>query len=129
MVRAIFPIDRLSGARRATSDAIDDFAYGLDAPPIRNLSDGGAIKRLGEESSRSWIKANRLPPIKLGPHRIKIHEPALEQRPRRRLQRRVHPTVQLDLVVQRPKHCCDGFLLGKGWERDWKLNEVGSRNP
>ena len=33
---------------------------------------------------------------------VEIHEPALEQRPRHRLQRRVHPPVQLDLVVQRP---------------------------
>jgi len=54
--------------------------------------------------------------VEFGADGVEIHEPALEQRPRHRLQRRVHPTIQLDLVVQRPKHRCDGFLLGEGWE-------------
>ncbi len=47
---------------------------------------------------------------------VEIHELALEHHPRHRLQRRVHPPVQLDLVVQRPKHRRDSFLLGEGWE-------------
>jgi len=32
---------------------------------------------------------------------VKVHEPRLEERTRHRLQRLVHPPVQLDLVVQR----------------------------
>ena len=54
--------------------------------------------------------------VEFGADGVEIHEPALEQRPRHRLQRRVHPPVQLDLVVQRPKHRRDGFLLGERWE-------------
>lgn len=29
-------------------------------------------------------------------------------------QRRIHPPVQLDLVVQLPGHRCDGAMLGNG---------------
>ena len=56
---------------------------------------------------------------------VEIHEPALEQRPRHRLQRRVHPPVQLDLVVQRPQHRRDGFLLGE--RREGHLDLVNQR--
>ena len=43
----------------------------------------------------------RVAAFHLGPHRVEIDEPGPKQRPRHRLQRRVHPTIQLDLVVQR----------------------------
>src|ERR1035441_6460133 len=61
--------------------------------------------------------------VEFGADGVEIHEPALEQRPRHRLQRRVHPPVQLDLVVQRPKHRRDGFLLGEGWESQWRVSQ------
>src|SRR6185369_13082048 len=42
-----------------------------------------------------------------------VHEPALEERPDHRLQRLAHPSVQLNLVVQRTQHRSDGALLGE----------------
>ena len=44
-------------------------------------------------------------------HRLEIHKPRPEQRPRQLLQRPIHPPVQLDLVIQRPKHPRDRPLL------------------
>ena len=63
--------------------------------------------------------------VELDTDRIEIYEPALEKRLRHRLQRRVHPPVQLDFVVQCPKHCRDGSLLGKLRHayRNW-VNEI-----
>ena len=62
--------------------------------------------------------------VEFGADGVEIHEPALEQRPRHRLQRRVHPPVQLDLVVQRPKHRRDGFLLGEGWHAERQIAKL-----
>ena len=42
-----------------------------------------------------FIEAGGLAAIKFGADRVEIDEPALEQRPSHRLQRRVHPPVQL----------------------------------
>ena len=50
--------------------------------------------------------------LHLRPHGIEVHEPRLEQRLRHRLKRLVHPTVQLDLVVERAEDVGDGALLG-----------------
>jgi hypothetical protein len=47
----------------------------------------------------------------LGADGVEVHEPRLEERPRHRLQRLVHPPVQLDLVVQRAEDVGDGALL------------------
>lgn len=66
--------------------------------------------------------------VEFGADGVEIHEPALEQRPRHRLERRVHPAVQLDLVVQRPKHRRDGFLLGEGWDWDCQAAQIASAN-
>ncbi len=53
-----------------------------------------------------------------GPHRLELHEPRPEQRPRQPLQRGVHAPVQLDLVVQRTQDGGDGALFGEGRERN-----------
>ena len=45
---------------------------------------------------------------------IEVDEPRLEDRPRDRLQRLVHPPVQFDLVVQRAEDVGDGALF---WQR------------
>ncbi len=76
---------------------------------------------LGEEGGGGGVEGAA---VEFGADGVEIHEPALEQRPRHRLQRRVHPPVQLDLVVQRPKHRRDGFLLGEGWERQFQLSPL-----
>ncbi len=58
---------------------------------IREKGGGGFIHSL-------WLSS-----VEFGVDGVEIHEPALEQRPCHRLQRRVHPPVQLDLVVQGAK--------------------------
>ena len=70
-----------------------------------------------EQCGGSGIEAHGFAAVEFGADGVEIHEPALEQRPRHRLQRRVHPPVQLDLVVQRPEDSRDGFLFGDG--REW----------
>ena len=57
-------------------------------------------------------------------HGVEIDEPGLEQRPRHRLQRRVHPPVQLDLVVQRAEDVGDGALLLQWWPQDIERGQV-----
>ena len=59
--------------------------------------------------------------VEFGADGVEIHEPALEQRPRHRLQRRVHPPVQLDLVVQRLPKRCDSITAFLGRPRKGKL--------
>ena len=59
----------------------------------RSRIEGG---RLQDESADSDCPISSL---RLDPHWVEIDEPTLEDRPRKRLQRRIHPTVQLDLVV------------------------------
>ena len=78
--------------------------------------------QLGEEGGGGGVEGCGGAAVEFGADGVEIHEPVLEQRPRHRLQRRVHPPVQLDLVVQRPKHRRDGFLLGEGW--DLKLPKI-----
>ncbi len=67
------------------------------------------------------VKAGRWAAVEFGADGVEIHEPALEQRPRHRFQRCVHPPVQLDFVVQRAEHCCDGFLFGEGGKREREM--------
>jgi hypothetical protein len=74
----------------------------------------GVLEGGGEEGGGGFVEAVGFAAVEFGADGVEIHEPALEQRPRHRLQGRVHPPVQLDLVVQRPKHRRDGFLLGGG---------------
>jgi hypothetical protein len=69
-------------------------------------------KESGKRAAGGGVEGGGLAAVEFGADGVEIHEPALEQRPRHRLQRRVHQPVQLDLVVQRPKHHRDGFLLG-----------------
>ena len=78
-----------------------------------------------EEGGGGGVEAGGLAAVEFGADGVEIDEPALEERPRHRLQRRVHPPVQLDLVVQRPKHRRDGFLLGEGRERHCELSLRG----
>ena len=68
----------------------------------------------GEEGGGGGVEAGGLAAVEFGADGVEIHEPALEQRPRHRLQRRVHPPVQLDLVVQRAEDVRDGFLFWEG---------------
>jgi hypothetical protein len=84
---------------------------------------------LGEEGGGGGVEGGGGAAVEFGADGVEIHEPALEQRPRHRLQRRVHPPVQLDLVVQRPKHRRDGFLLGEGWKLNGLFPQCVSDKP
>ena len=88
------------------------------------------IEIVREKSGGGWVEAGGVAAVEFGADGVEIDEPALEQRPRHRLQRRVHPPVQLDLVVQRPEHRRDGFLLGDvvESERQVKLCYVARMN-
>ena len=59
--------------------------------------------------------------VDLGAHRVEVHEPRLEQGSGYLFHSLVHPTVQLDLVVQRPQDVGDGSLLGEGREGGARL--------
>ena len=97
---------------------IDEFAEIHNSPPFRDRSEFRILELVRKESGGGGVEASGLAAIEFGADGVEIHEPALEERPRHRLQRRVHPPVQLDLVVQRSKHCRDGFLLGERRQRD-----------
>ena len=51
---------------------------------------------------------------RLGAGGAEIHEPVPKQRPRHGFQRGIHPAVQLDLVIQRPKRGGYGALFEEG---------------
>ena len=89
-----------------------------DSPPFRNVAECRVLKRGAKERGGCGVEVYGLAAIEFGADGVEIHEPTLEQRPRDRLQRGVHPPVQLDLVVQRTKYRRDGFLLGKRWMRN-----------
>jgi hypothetical protein len=81
----------------------------------------GEVEKLGGDwSVGAWDRLGSLTPnpspggrgeIHLGADGVEVHEPRLEERPRHRFQRLVHPPVQLDLVVQRAKDVGDGALF------------------
>ena len=78
------------------------------SPPSRNLPQLGLHKRIGEQRRRFRVHASWLPPLHLRPHRVKIHEPRLEDGPCYGFQRLVHLAVQFDLVVQCAEDMGDG---------------------
>ena len=51
-----------------------------------------------------------------------IHEAAFEEGLGHRLQRHVHPPVQLDLVVQGAEDAGNGVLFGDGGERERRVS-------
>ena len=67
-----------------------------------------------------------VPAFGLGAHRVEVHEPRLEERPRDRLQRLAHAPVQLDLVVQRAEDVCDGALFGQRWDAQPEVRYVSA---
>ena len=85
-------------------------ANALDLPPLRNLAQLGVLEAVGEEVGEGLGQA-RVAAFGLGADGVEVHEPRLEERPRHRLQRLVHPPVQLDLVVQRAEDVGDGALF------------------
>ena len=98
----------------AVVNALDHFFDAIHLPTLRNGTKGRVSEGGGEQGGGGFVEAVGFAAVEFGADGVEIHEPALEQGPRRRLQCRVHPPVQLDLVVQRPKHRRDGFLLGDG---------------
>ena len=93
----------------------------LQTPAFGYLSEFGVLEGGGEKFENLWVVRgrNRRAGRHLAGERqsgvhmngVEIDEPTLEDRPRKRLQRRIHPTVQLDLVVQRSKDRRDRSLL------------------
>src|SRR5262245_50811645 len=69
-------------------------------PVLRNQSECRVLKAVGKQTGRLGVHAGGLAAGGFGGDGVEVHEPRLEERPRQRLQRLVHPPVQLDLVVQ-----------------------------
>jgi hypothetical protein len=84
-------------------------------PPRRNLTKFGVLEVVCKESGDVFGQAR----VAFGfdADGVEIQEPRLEERPRHRLQRLIHPQVQLDLVVQRAEYLSDGALLNQRRER------------
>ncbi len=61
------------------------------------------------------------------PHRIEINKPRLEQCSRHCFQRRIHPTVQFDLVVECSEDVGNCALFGRGETRTRNLRELVGR--
>ena len=80
-------------------------------PPLRNQPQIALFELAREECRRIRVHAPGLTALRLRPYRVEVHEPRLEQRPRHRFQRLVHPPVQLNLVVERAQNGGDGVLL------------------
>ncbi len=89
---------------------------GLTLPPLRNLAEFGVDEAGGEEVGEGLGEAG-VAAFGLGADGVEVHEPRLEERARHRLQRLVHPPVQLDLVVQRAEDVGDGALFVRAAER------------
>ena len=110
----------ITGDRVETGDLIVGLAS-------RNLRSNGfslvrrVLEGVGEEGGGGGGEAGRWATVHLRSHRVEIDEPTLEDRPRKRLQRRIHPTVQLDLAVQRTKDRRDRSLIFDWWplDLDW----------
>lgn len=56
---------------------------------------------------------------------VEVDEPAFEKRPCHRLQRRCHPFVELNFVVEWCNHCGDTELLIERRKFDLDLAKVG----
>src|SRR5208337_555143 len=84
-------------------------------------------KRSREHSRRRRIHPNRLVAFNLGPDGVEVHEPRLEDRPSHRLQRLVHPAVQVDLVVEGTEDLGDCLLFGERRQGDWKFGDCVKR--
>jgi len=97
-------------------------------PPLRNLAQFGVFEGVREQFCDFGFKlwAGGAADLLIGPvgvraadgglgaDGVEVHEPALEDRPCHFLQRLVHFSVQLDLVVQRAENAGDGLLLEEG---------------
>ena len=86
-------------------------------PPRRNLPQLRRLERRGEQRVEGGREA-RGPALGLRAHRVEVHEPRPEQRPRHLLERLAHAPVQLDLVVERAEHARDRALLFEGRDGD-----------
>ena len=97
--------------------SFNEIANLFNLPPLRNLPQlrvlEGIREQVGEGLGQAGVAA-----FGLGADGVEVHEPRLEERPRHRLQRLVHPPVQLDLVVQRAEDVGDGALFVERWKRE-----------
>ena len=94
-----------------------------DLPTIWDLAEFRVHQPVGEQVG-DVLRQPGVAAFHLGPHGVEIDEPGPKQRPRHRLQRRVHPTVQLDLVVQRAEDVRDGALFGESSPQDIKRDQI-----
>ena len=124
------PLTRLGKSVPRMIETASEFsASGLlvpQSPPI--LSDKNAPKgRLDHPSGfpSPWSIREQRPDVggevgqatlHLGACRAEVDEPVLEDRPRHRFQRLVHPAVQVDLVVKGTENGGDSVLLIKAWD-------------
>src|SRR5215510_1293980 len=82
-----------------------------DIPTFWSLPQRRIFKCIRKQCGGFNVHASRLTAFDLGANGVEVHEPRLEDRPRHRLQRLVHPPVQLDFVVQRAETMGDGALF------------------
>ena len=94
-----------------TSNSPQDVLQNVYTPtPPESRPTRSPRRRSGKRSAKGLGQAG-VAAFGLGADGVEVHEPRLEERPRHRLQRLVHPPVQLDLVVQRAEDVGDGALL------------------
>src|SRR6185369_12609760 len=96
-------------------------------PALWDQSEFGVVESVGEEGGGGGVEAGGRAEIELGADGVEIDEPGLEEGPRHRLQRLVHPPVQLDLVVERAEGAGDGALLMKRWQLESEVLNSGWR--
>ena len=114
MVLAILPVGGFFRAGRGASDRIDLFTDFRNLPPdwlvlvVEGV--GEQVPEFGSEIGSATLG--------LGAGRAEIDEPVLEDRPRHRLQRLIHPSVQLNLVLKRIEYGCHPLLLLQWWTQE-----------
>ena len=109
---------RLFSRRRSTNSDVEPCVQSLDLPSLR-LALG--IEAVGEEGPDLRDEVGCVAFL-LGAGRAEIDEPILEDRPRGRFQRLVHPPIQFDLIIERAEDSGDCSLFW--WVRKCRRNRM-----
>src|SRR5690606_26490107 len=103
---------------RPIEQACTDLLHLYVSPPLRNQPQLRLYEFAWKQLGCFGVHAARVAALGFGANGVEVDEPRLEQRPRHRLERRVHLAVQLDLVVERAEDAGDLTLRGKGRHRE-----------
>src|SRR2546427_3809037 len=96
---------------------LSDLSNAPNLPPPRNLPQLRSLEGIGEKV-RERLRHAGVAAFGLGADGVEVYEPRPEERTPHRLQRIVHPAVQLNLVVQRAEDTTDGMLFRRRWQGD-----------